>query len=144
MPVVCSVVLLLGYQVLLAWPIWAFVFQTVTGTGGNSECLPHLYWTTFLLWKFRLFVRFFNQAPCHEGILGSKGIAPRILTSALDGGEWSASRPGCFTPRERGPSTHWIGGWVGPRAGLDAVVKRKVPSPRRESNPRTPIVQLAA
>jgi hypothetical protein len=30
---------------------------------------------------------------------------------------------------------------VGPRAVLDAVVKRKFPSPRRESNPRTPIVQ---
>jgi hypothetical protein len=27
---------------------------------------------------------------------------------------------------------------VGPRAVLDAVVKRKIPSPRRESNPRTP------
>jgi hypothetical protein len=37
-------------------------------------------------------------------------------------GEWSASRPGRFTPRERAPVTHWIGGWVGPRAGLDAVV----------------------
>jgi hypothetical protein len=33
--------------------------------------------------------------------------------------------------------THWIGGWVGPRAVLDAVVKRKIPIPRRESNPRT-------
>jgi hypothetical protein len=42
---------------------------------------------------------------------------------------------------ERDPDTHWIGGWVGPRAVLDAVVKRKIPSPRRESNPRTPIVQ---
>jgi hypothetical protein len=30
---------------------------------------------------------------------------------------------------------------VGPRAVLDAVVKRKIPSPRRESNPRTSIVQ---
>jgi hypothetical protein len=30
---------------------------------------------------------------------------------------------------------------VGPRAVLDAVVKRKIPSPLRESNPRTPIVQ---
>jgi hypothetical protein len=29
---------------------------------------------------------------------------------------------------------------VGLRAVLDAVVKRKIPSPRRESNPRTPIV----
>jgi hypothetical protein len=28
-----------------------------------------------------------------------------------------------------------------PLMPLDAVVKRKIPSPRRESNPRTPIVQ---
>jgi hypothetical protein len=40
------------------------------------------------------------------------------LTSGLDGGEWSASRLGRFTPRERAPGTHWIGGWVGPRADL--------------------------
>jgi hypothetical protein len=66
------------------------------------------------------------------------------LTSALDGGEWSALRPGRFTPRERGPGPHWIGGWVGPRAVVDAVAKRKIPSPRRESKPRTPIVQPAA
>jgi hypothetical protein len=31
------------------------------------------------------------------------------LTSSLDGGGWSASRPGRFTPRERAPGTHWIG-----------------------------------
>jgi len=31
------------------------------------------------------------------------------LTSALYGGEWSASRPIRFTPRERTPGTHWIG-----------------------------------
>jgi hypothetical protein len=48
------------------------------------------------------------------------------LTSALDGGEWSASRPGRFTPRERSPGTDWIGSWVGPRAVLDAVVKGKI------------------
>jgi hypothetical protein len=30
---------------------------------------------------------------------------------------------------------------VGPRAVLEAVVKRKIPSPRWESNTRTPIVQ---
>jgi hypothetical protein len=63
------------------------------------------------------------------------------LTSALDGGEWPALRSGRFTPRERAPGTHWIGGWVGTRAVLDAVVKRKIPSPRQESNPRIPIVQ---
>jgi hypothetical protein len=52
-----------------------------------------------------------------------------FLISALDGGEWSASRLGRFTPRERAPGTHWIGGWVGPRAVLEAVVKKKIPSP---------------
>jgi hypothetical protein len=47
------------------------------------------------------------------------------LTSALAGGEWSASRPGRLTPGERAPGTQWIGGWVDPRAGLDNVEKRK-------------------
>jgi hypothetical protein len=33
---------------------------------------------------------------------------------------------------------------MGPRVVLDAVVKRKIPSPRRESNPVTLIVQPVA
>jgi len=41
------------------------------------------------------------------------------LTSALDGDEWSASRLGHFTPRERTHGTHWIGGWVCLTAVLD-------------------------
>jgi hypothetical protein len=43
------------------------------------------------------------------------------LTSELDGGEWSALRPGRFTPGGRARGTHWIGGWVGPTAVLSAV-----------------------
>jgi len=43
------------------------------------------------------------------------------LTSALDGGEWSASRLGRFIPRERPSGTNWIRGWVGPRAVLDCI-----------------------
>jgi hypothetical protein len=34
--------------------------------------------------------------------------------------------PVALPPRERAPGTHWIGGWVGPRAVLDAVVQRKI------------------
>jgi hypothetical protein len=45
-------------------------------------------------------------------------------------------------PREIGPGTPWIGGWVGPRAGLDVVVKRKIPSPCQDLNP--PIIQPVA
>jgi hypothetical protein len=45
-----------------------------------------------------------------------------FLTSTLVGGEWSVSRPGCFTPKERGPPPlHWKGDWVGLRASLDDV-----------------------
>jgi hypothetical protein len=62
-----------------------------------------------------------------------------FFTLEIDGGEWPASRPDRFTPRETAPDTHWIGGWVDPRAVLDAVVKRKIPSPHRELNPRSPI-----
>jgi hypothetical protein len=84
----------------------------------------------------------FNWAPRHEGVLGEwRYSSMHSLTSALDGGEWSASRPGRFPPRDRAPGTHWIGGWVGPRAGLDAVSKRNVPTLCRESNPDHPIVQ---
>jgi hypothetical protein len=55
-----------------------------------------------------------------------------MLDPVPDGGEWLASRLGRFIPRERVPDTYWIWGWVGPRAGLDAVVKRKIPSPCRD------------
>jgi hypothetical protein len=47
-----------------------------------------------------------------------------FLTSALVTGEWSTSRPG-----ERAPGTHWIGGWVDLRAGLDDLEKRKFLTP---------------
>jgi hypothetical protein len=57
---------------------------------------------------------------------GGVGVQIHIfLTSALAGGEWSASRPCRFTLGERATGTHWIGGWVGPQAGLDDVEKRK-------------------
>jgi hypothetical protein len=46
-----------------------------------------------------------------------------FLTSALVGGEWLVSRICRFTSEESVPYTHWIGGWVSPRAGLDYVDK---------------------
>jgi hypothetical protein len=61
----------------------------------------------------------FNWAPRHEGVLGEwRYSSTHSFSSALDGGKWSASRLDRFTPKERAPVTHWIGGWVGPRAVL--------------------------
>jgi hypothetical protein len=48
------------------------------------------------------------------------------LTLALVGGEWSASRTGRFNPKEIALYNHLTGGWVGLRAVLDAVMKRKI------------------
>jgi hypothetical protein len=70
-------------------------------------------------------------------------IAPRINIGTR--WRWVVS----FTPRplysrRRAPGTRWIGGWVGPRAVLDAVVYRKKnPSlPLPEIEPRSSRPQL--
>jgi hypothetical protein len=85
-----------------------------------------------------------NYAPRHENVLGRGGITPRILNL---GTRWVLSRQfhetGRFTPGERAPSTHFSGGRVGPKAGLDAVAKRKnlFSTPAGD---RIPIVQPVA
>jgi hypothetical protein len=56
---------------------------------------------------------------------GASSYIHVFLTLALDGVEWSASRFGRYTFGERARNTHWIGSWVGRRAGLDDVEKRK-------------------
>jgi hypothetical protein len=80
----------------------------------------------------------FNLAPRHVGVLGSGDMLPRILDLGTRW-RWVVSfTPGHFTPRERAPGTHWIGSWMGPRAGLDTVLKRKIPSPCRTQTPDHP------
>jgi hypothetical protein len=66
-----------------------------------------------------------------------------FLISTLVGGEWLASHLGSFTPREGVPGTHWIGDWVGPRAGLDDAEKRKFLI-YRDSNSEPYVVQPVA
>ena len=47
------------------------------------------------------------------------------MTAALEGVSGQQNAPAALYPRER-PGTHFTGGWVGPRAGLDG---RKISSP---------------
>jgi hypothetical protein len=64
-----------------------------------------------------------------------------VLTSALVGCEWSASRPGHFVPGGKAPGICLIGGWVGPRARFDdnenikflTLKETQTPAPRPSS-----------
>jgi hypothetical protein len=47
--------------------------------------------------------------------------------------------PAAFYPRGKYYGTHCTGGWVGPRAGLDAETRRKILCPCRGSNPGRPV-----
>jgi hypothetical protein len=47
--------------------------------------------------------------------------------------------PAAFPPGKSEHGTHWIEGWMGPRADLDLVVKRKIfPLPGLEPRPSSP------
>jgi hypothetical protein len=115
---------------------------------------PHLYWASRTPWDHVLikcknlgkwrpihaanmnksascFCTFLTEYHAMEAYWWSGGIVLHaFLTSALDGGEWSCSRPGHFTTKERAPGTHWIGDWVGTGRGGDE--KNSQPSPGLE------------
>jgi len=111
---------------------------------GNGRMLLSITNTVKVTVKVKLHLCF-NCAPRHQGVLEDlRYSSTHSLTRELDGGEWSASRLGRFTTTERASCTHWIGGRVGPRVVLDAVVKRKIPNLCRKLNPRTRIVQPVA
>jgi hypothetical protein len=57
-----------------------------------------------------------------------------LLTSAQDGDEWSASRPGRALSPERDPRAYWIG-WLVLRSGLYTETKEKSLCLRRGSKP---------
>jgi hypothetical protein len=69
---------------------------------------------------------------------GSGCTGPRILDLGTRWRWWAASRADRFNPREKAPGTHWIGGWVYPRAGGEE--KNSQPLPEFEP----PIIQPVA
>jgi len=70
------------------------------------------------------------------------GGAYSFLNSAPDTGQWSPERQGRCTPQGKTPRTHWIRGWVNPRAGWTAEPCRNMNSDRPASRlvtiPTTP------
>jgi hypothetical protein len=78
-----------------------------------------------------------NDALRHEGVWGSRCTDSHFLDLGIVGGEWSASRPGRCTPGEIASGTHWRGGWVDPRAGLDDMEKILDPTGTRTPTPQS-------
>jgi hypothetical protein len=58
-----------------------------------------------------------------------------FLTSALEGGEWSASRPGCTLPPGEVPGTHLIEVWMDSRAQKDLEAKGQILCSVGDQNP---------
>jgi hypothetical protein len=86
--------------------------------------------------KINLSLCLANYALRHEGVWGNGCIHPHFLVSALVLGEWSASRPGRFNPRD--PFDRSLGGpqsWSG-RRGEEKILDptgTRTPTPRSSS-----------
>jgi hypothetical protein len=77
-----------------------------------------------------------------DGGSGCKDLV--FLTSALVGGQRSASSPCRFNRGKRVTSTHWLESWVGPVADVDEYgeIKMFYPTGTQTSDPS--IVQLVS
>jgi hypothetical protein len=49
-----------------------------------------------------------------------------FTTPALDGVSGQRHAPAALYPRRKDPGTHWTGGWVGLRSGLDTDIRGKI------------------
>jgi hypothetical protein len=81
-------------------------------------------------------MQFKGAVPLHamEALCGERMYSSYLSsTPALDGGEWSAPRPG-----ERTPGTHCTGGWVGLRGSMDAEARGKIFPPLPGIEPCSP------
>jgi hypothetical protein len=76
----------------------------------------------------------------HHAVETCGGVEVQLsafFSSALDGGDWSASRPGQSNPGRRAVCSHWVGyREMGPppTISLDTSENRKIACPYRESN----------
>jgi hypothetical protein len=74
-----------------------------------------------------------------EVYVGFAVLLHAFLTSTLDGGEWTCSRHGRFTP-----VMHFTEGWIDPTAGMGATKTRKINDSCQGSDPDSSVVQPVA
>jgi hypothetical protein len=108
-------------------------------------CVCQEYLASVFVKMFPHLIHKGKAIPLHamEAFGGRGGIAPtHSRPRHLMGVSGQRHAPAALLPPgERTPGTHWTGGWVGPRAGLDTEATGKILCPCRESNPDRPIVQ---
>jgi hypothetical protein len=73
--------------------------------------------------KRHFFLYLTNYVPRCEDVWGGVCV---LLSSALEGGEWLASRLCRLTSGETAHGNHCTGGWMDLTAGLDVMVKRRI------------------
>jgi hypothetical protein len=114
--------------------------EAVTCCGCKS--VPQLFCYRGSLHKIILYKKQSSPATRHGGSCGERRYSSySFLTSALDGGEWSASRPGRALPHGKDPRYPLYTRLVYLRTGLDTEVRGKILCPCRGSNPDSPVVQ---
>jgi hypothetical protein len=79
----------------------------------------------FLSERVKLSLCLTSSALRHEGVWRSGCVDPHFVDLRTGWRRVVSFTPRPLYTRERAPSTHWIGGWVSHRAGLDDVEKRK-------------------
>lgn len=72
-----------------------------------------------------------------EDVWGTGGVASLFSSSELSVDKWLTQRPDQLTSGKEPHNTHWVGEYVGPKATLNAVDKRKISYLCRETNLRT-------
>jgi hypothetical protein len=84
-----------------------------------------------------------SPATRHGGAWGERRYSSySFMTSALDGGEWSASRPGRVLPPGKGPPVPIVqeAGWA-PETVWTQRIEEKSFAPAGDRNPDRPVVQ---
>jgi hypothetical protein len=97
------------------------------GMGQVHQCARGWCWKTVIR-RWNKWAPFNVMTWRHVGGGGGAGVVKldSVLTSALYGGAWSASRLGWFTPSERTSGAHWTGGRVGPTASLGLLERGRI------------------
>jgi len=98
-------------------------------------------WPIIRLNRLTFFVVFCSPRVRWRRKGGTGLLLHSFLTSALSGGKKLASSP-CHFAVGKEPGTHWIGGWMGSRASLEVLERRKMSLLCRDTNPDRPARSL--